>query len=195
MLMKADAECLKIHAGEKVAVEQVRLGKDRGLMDVFVFVKKGLAAKEYPIPEEPAQLNQIGCMYRPRVQGVRVGQKFNIVNSDPTTHNVRGLAKKNRPFNFGQIGPGTRGRVFDKPEHPVKIKCDIHPWMAGFIFIMDHPYFAVTDADGKFSIEGLPTGKYTIEAWHELFGKQTLEVEVSDSGSAEGNFTFEPKKK
>ena len=170
--------------------ENVLAGKNGGLANVFVYAKRGVEQKQYPVPEKPALLDQQKSMFRPRIQGVRVGQKFIIRNSDPYIHNTRSLSLRNRAFNIGQPpGSNDRERVFRRPEGPIRLGCDFHRWMAAWIFVVDHPFFAVTDENGSFEISGLPSGEYTFEAWHEEFGDKRLTLKVD--GSAELNFTYQ----
>ena len=79
--------------------------------------------------------------------------------------------------------------MFTNKEGPITIKCDFHPWMTAHFFVMDHPFFAVTNARGVFRIPGLPDGEYTIVAWHEELGEQEKKVTVS-GGSAASRFSF-----
>ena len=166
-----------------------------GLANVFVYVKDGLDPKySFPIPETPVVLDQVGCVYRPRVVGIRVGQPLEALNSDDTLHNVHALPTANVEFNEGQPVKGMRlSRVFDKPEVMMRFKCNVHSWMAAYVGVLPHPYFAVTAADGSFSIPGLPPGTYTIEAWHERFGTQTMQVTVADREAVTANFAFQSK--
>ncbi len=187
--MDVDAKCAQLHADKKVFVEEEVVGEKGGVKNAFVYLKQAPAGANAPVPAEPAALDQQGCVYTPRVQGMRVGQKLNLVNTDQTTHNIRCLAKTNKQFNFGQPGPGTRERVMTKPELAVKFKCDIHPWMTAYIFVMDHPFFAVTGEDGSFAIKNVPPGEYTLIAWHEKYGSQELKVKV-DGDKADANFTY-----
>ena len=76
----------------------------------------------------------------------------------------------------------------------VPVKCNIHPWMRAYIGVVRHPFFAVTGADGTFKIAGLPPGKYTVEAWHERFGRQETEVTVAAKDSKSVDFSFATKK-
>ncbi|MGB0579131.1 MAG: PQQ-binding-like beta-propeller repeat protein [Limisphaerales bacterium] len=171
--------------------EKVITGKNNGIANVFVYAKRGVERKSYPMPEKPAMLDQRKSMFRPRIQGVRVGQKFIIRNSDPYIHNTRSLSLRNRMFNVGQPPKSAdRERVFKRAEGPIRLGCDFHKWMAAFIFVVDHPFFAVTDENGHFEISGLPPGEYTFEAWHEEFGDQRVTLKVD--GSAELNFAFKP---
>ena len=92
-------------------------------------------------------------MFRPRVQGVRVGQELVMRNSDPLLHNVRSLSFRNKAFNVAQPSNSEdRKWVFKKGERAVKIECDIHSWMTAYFFVMEHPYFAVTNEKGEFKI-------------------------------------------
>ncbi len=126
-------------------------------------------------------------MFRPRAQGIRVGQEVSMRNGDPFIHNVRSLSSKNRPLNIAQpAGTPDRLKVFKEQEGPITIKCDFHPWMTAHFFVMDHPFFAVTGEEGNFSIKGLPAGEYTLGAWHEKFGDKELTVTVGPQAKKVG---------
>lgn len=190
--MRADPKCEAIHGDTKVWSDAELVGQDGGLQNVFVYVKNPPAG-QYTAPDAPARLEQKGCVYSPHVQGIRVDQTLEIVNADPTLHNVRSFAKQNRPFNLGQPSPGVREKTFSKPEKAVRIKCDVHSWMTSYIFVMEHPFFAVSDGSGSFSIADLPPGEYTLGAWHEVYGEQEKTVTVGDSTTVD--FTFEKSAK
>ena len=150
---------------DKHPLSEVKLVSAKGeVQNVFVYVKKGLPeGKSYNAPKEGALVNQKKSMFRPRVQGVFVGQEVSMRNSDPLIHNVRSLSEENRPFNIGQpAGTPDRKKVFKDKEGPIELRCDFHPWMRAYLFVMEHPYFAVTDAQGHFTIKGLPVGNYTL---------------------------------
>lgn len=190
--MNADAVCVKETAGQKVTKQDVVVNANATLANVFVYVKEGVKKELVPpVGSEAATFDQKGCMYHPRVVGVRVGQKLKIVNSDPTMHNVHSLSKSNPSFNNAMP---TKGQViektFTKAEFPIKVKCDVHGWMLGYVGVLDHPYFSVTDASGNFTINNLPAGEYTLEAWHESKGTQTAKVKVTDAGASPVEFTF-----
>ncbi len=120
-----------------------------------------------------------------------VGQTLEVRNSDQTTHNVRGFPENNRVFNFGQPpGLPPRTRVFDSPEHPLKIKCDVHGWMKSFCFVMEHPFFAVTGDDGKFSIANVPPGTYTLKTWHERLGEREQQITVGREPATAADFVY-----
>ena len=188
--MDADPICQASHP-EAVYSEKV-VADGGGLANVFVYVKSGLTGS-YPAPSESVMLDQHGCQYSPHVSGIQVGQMLVIRNSDNTLHNVHAMPELNDEFNQGQPFVDMEiEKSFDKAEVMVPFKCDVHPWMTSYMGVVDHPFFAVSGADGSFSIDGLPAGDYEVEAWHEEFGAQTLSVTVAADGSAEANFDFSP---
>ncbi len=167
-----------------------------GLADVFVYVKDGLAGKKFPPATQPVTLTQQGCLYSPYVLGIQVGQPLIIENEDDTLHNVHALTSpgKNQEFNVGQPIKGMKTeKMFTKPEVFVKFKCDIHPWMFAYVGVVEHPFFAVTGADGSYTIPNLPDGDYTLAAVHPKAGEQTIKVKVSAGAPAKADFTFTPK--
>lgn len=187
---KADEVCMKIHADSPLVSDEATIGPNGEFAHIFVYVVNPPAG-EYPIPEEPIRLNQYGCRYEMPVFGMRVGQTIAFVNSDATTHNVRGFPQHNRVFNFGQPpGLPPRTRVFDKAEMSLKIKCDVHAWMKSHCFVMEHPFFAVTGLDGRYAIENLPPGTYTLRAWHERLGELDQQVSVGVDSAATADFVY-----
>jgi plastocyanin len=165
--------------------------QDGGLDNVFVYVKDGLGDYQFDVPSEPVTLDQKGCRYAPHVFGVRAGQPIEISNSDQTLHNVHALAQINQEFNIGQAMAGMKNtRTFTVPEVMVTFKCDVHGWMNAYAGVMAHPYFAVTSSGGRFELKNLPSGTYTIEAWHEKLGTRAQSVTVGDRETREVSFTF-----
>ena len=188
--MGSDPACHALHA-EPLREESVIVGEHGELANVFVWVSKGLEGKKFDVPQEPAVLDQKGCCYSPHVLGMRVGQKLQVRNTDPVTHNVHSFAKKNKPFNQSQQAGGQAlEQVFDKEEVLMQIKCDIHGWMSTYVGVVEHPFFAVTKEDGTFEIPGLPPGEYTLSAKHEVFGAQKTTITVTEGGTVESAFTF-----
>ena len=191
--MDADPACLEKHSAP-VKSEVLVLGDGNAMANIFVQVSNAPGGAHTP-PSEPVVVDQLGCIYRPHVSGVMVGQPLKFKNSDGILHNVHGLPKENREFNIG-MPPTLKEKdvKFTKPEPLFKVKCDVHPWMNAYVAVMSHPYFAVTDKDGKFTIDGLPAGSYEIVAWHERLGTQTQSVTVGD-GAATADFTFKMPKR
>jgi plastocyanin len=166
-------DCKGKHTGE-VMDETLVLSEDDAVANVFVSIKSGLPAGYYPPHDTDAILEQSGCFYCPRVLAVMVGQKISLRNSDGIFHNVHVYAKINDEQNIGMSGNGQHMTlVFSKEEAMFNIKCDVHPWMVNYLAVLSHPYFAVTDKDGKFSIAKLQPGNYEVEVWHES-GDQTV---------------------
>ena len=170
------------------------LVKNGRLENVLITVKNPVRKKgDEKIPPEALILDQRGCMYHPRVAAARVGQEVTFVNSDAVFHNVRSVTKENEKFNVAMPKKDQKmTKIFKKPEMFLQAKCSVHPWMGAYVAVMDHPYYAVTDSTGTFRLSELPPGKYTIEAWHEVFGTQTKEIEITGVNS-EVVFTFKGK--
>lgn len=180
-----DKTCATLVPGAARQTEGYVVGADGALANVFVYVKTGLEGRSFPVPSEPVVVDQQRCWYTPRVVGVRVGQPFQVLNSDPLLHNVRAEAAINQAFNQGQPVQGVRySHTFSTDEVMVALRCDVHAWMNAWVGVMNHPYFAVTGADGRFSLPDLPAGTYTVEAWHEAAGTTTGTVTVTALGTA-----------
>jgi hypothetical protein len=190
--MNADPVCARETSGTTQTTETYVVGPDgKSLANVFVYVKDGLDKYAFDTPTEPARIDQKDCRYHPHVFGMQVGQPLEIVNSDPTLHNIHAVAKNNREFNNGQPLQGMKTtHAFTAPEVMVPFKCDVHGWMNAYVGVLPHPFFAVTDAGGSFSLKGLPPGTYTIEAWHERLGTSTQTVTLGEKDSKEISFTF-----
>jgi plastocyanin len=186
-----DSECAKIGSGDLYG-EAVVADATGGLANVFVYVKEGVdPAANFDASADPAVITQRRCRFEPRVLGVQVGQPLAIVNEDQTLHNVHAKPMINPPFNIGQPIAGMRAtRMFAHPEVMVPLTSDIRPWMAAFVAVVPHPFFAVSQSDGTFLIKGVPPGRYTIEAWHETLGTATDRITVVEGQRATISFTF-----
>lgn len=190
--MNADPTCASLHT-TPVDTDKYRVSGGK-LANVFVYVKTGLEGKNFPTPTEKKVLDQQGCQYHPHVFGIQVGQPLSIKNSDATLHNIHGMPKSNQEFNQGQpIQNMEFDHIFDKAEVMVPFKCDVHPWMNAYVGVLPHPYYAVSAEDGTFSIDKLPPGTYTLEAWHEELGTATQQVTVAANQTADVTFDFQPK--
>lgn len=187
--MQEEAACAEKHGGAPVDRRVIVTGGH--VANVFVHVKSGLPAGNWTAPSAAAVIDQDGCFYEPRVVGVMVGQPLEITNSDPLLHNIKAVPTVNRGFNISQPRAGMRTtRTFNSPEVMVPLECNVHGWMHAFVGVKEHPFFAVTGEDGRFSITGLPAGTYEIEAWHETLGTRTMSVTVPEDGSATADFTY-----
>jgi plastocyanin len=169
------------------------VGPQGGLANVVVRVTEG-ANGHYAPPATPATLDQSACMYRPRVQAIVAGQMISIKNGDQTLHNVHGYRGPSTLFNQAEI-PGLPPitRKIGAAGDILKFKCDVHPWMTGYVVVNGNPFFAVTGPDGRFKIAGLPPGKYTLTAWQERYGAKTAEVTVAEGKPTEVSFAYDAK--
>lgn len=187
--MAADPKCQAANPDGRLG--DTWLVANGALQNVFVYVKEGLTGKTFPVPTEPVEIDQVGCMYTPRVAGIMVGQELVVKNGDDTLHNVHAVPENSKPFNNAMpLKDMSIKKKFTAPEIMVRFKCDVHPWMSAYLGVLDHPLYAVSAADGTFEIKNVPAGTYTIEAWHEAAGTQTQQLAVTDDGSATADFTF-----
>ena len=185
-------DCLKCHPRKPLRDDLVADRKTKALKWAFVYIKEGVKG-EFKVPKKPVILDQKGCIYVPHVLGVRAGQIVRILNSDKVMHNVK-IDPFDNPADNKAMLPGTRlDKIFRNPEVMFSFMCNVHPWMRTWVGVLDHPFFAVTKADGTFEIKGLPPGKYTIAAWHEKIG--TVEKVIEVKASTTVDFTLAPPKK
>jgi plastocyanin len=185
---RKDAEFCK---GKEVAYNAV-VAKDGKLKDVLVRIENGGVKGNFEAPKTPAHVDQVDCMYTPRIQGVVAGQSVEIKNSDGTLHNVHTYKGAESWFNQAQP-KGSAAIEKEAPEEAgiVKFTCDVHPWMRGFVVVTDHPFFAVSGDDGSFTISKVPAGKYNVEAWHATYGLKKGTAEVADGKEATVAFSFD----
>ena len=187
--MSADPYCQSQHS-TPAKDEEVVVGPGGELANVFVYVKNPPAGN-FPPPSTPVTLDQKGCQYHPHVGGIMVGQPLEIKNSDTTLHNVHAMPNNNTQFNEGQPVPMSTTKKFDKAELvPFRIKCDVHGWMKAWMAVLPHPFFAVSQMNGTFTIPNLPPGTYTVVAWHEKYGPKEQQVTVAAKESKALSFSF-----
>lgn len=187
--MSQDPLCSKLHP-TPATTEDIVVGENAGLANVVVYVSDGLTSHNFQPPAQPAVLEQKGCQYKPHVLALQAGQKLNVVNSDETTHNIHPTPENNREWNMTQPHGMPLEQTFAREEIAIPVKCNIHPWMKGYIAVFKHPYFAVTDKTGSFELRDLPPGTYTITAWQEKLGSQSQKVTISAGGATTLDFAF-----
>lgn len=187
--MAADPVCAKQHPSPVMAQEVVADAKG-DLQNVIVFVSDGLDGQVFDPPSQPAVVEQKGCLYEPHVMAVRANQILELVNDDATSHNIHPLPANNREWNKAEPPGSKMEDSFAREEVAIPVKCNVHPWMKGYIAVFKHPYFAVTGKDGSFDLSNLPPGTYTIKAWHEKLGTSTQTVTVGASETKEISFVF-----
>jgi hypothetical protein len=199
--MSGQKQCAALHP-DPVTEETVVVGDKGELKNVVISLKKTTDEDDKAVPtqpppsKEPALLDQKGCQFIPHVLAMEAGQPLVIKNSDPFLHNVHSQSTVNEAFNMAMPTANDGERADPQPKAPevFKVKCDVHPWMTGWVAVFDHPYFAVTADDGTFSIKGLPDGIYTLQAWHERYGTKEQKVTVK-GGTATADFAFKTEDK
>jgi plastocyanin len=171
-------------AGENVDDQDrsLLIGEKLGIANVVV----SLTVKDakVKVSEEPVVYNQTSCRFEPHVLVVPVGTTVSFKNSDKCVHNVHLYAFHNRGFNRA-VPEGKDAKGTFKRAESIKVSCDIHPWMAGWVVVTDATHWALTDAEGGFSLEGIPAGTYELQVWHEKLGKAKTEVTVKAEGAGE----------
>jgi carboxypeptidase family protein len=194
--MSKEPSCAAKHAGKPITTESV-VSNNGALQYVVVYLSEGLSgAAANAVPSEQPEFNQSGCQYIPHVIAMDVGQSFKVVNSDQTSHNIHPQPKAgggNQEWNKSQP-PGTPPFVvkWNSEEIAVPVKCNIHPWMHGYMAVVKGPY-AVSGENGSYTIEGVPPGSYTVSAWQETYGAQTQKVTVAGGKPTSADFTFKAK--
>jgi plastocyanin len=167
---------------------------DGRLANVFIYVQDGLGNRIYMPSKEPVVLDQKGCRYVPHVIGAMAGQPVEFRNSDRTMHNVHIVPpgrQDSTGFDISQPPmAGTEQHVFRTTGLVIPIRCNNHPWMEAFLNVVKNPFFAVSNPDGTFEIDGLPPGNYTLVAVHEKLGTQTQQITIESHKTSVANFTF-----
>src|SRR6266481_2020888 len=190
--MAADPSCGKQHPTPALS-EDLVINQKGELQNVIVFIADGLGDRTFEPPSEPVVIHQKGCMYEPHVVAMGANQRLEVVNDDPTTHNIHPIPVNNREWNKSEP-PGCKAEeTFPREEIAIPVKCNIHPWMRGYVAVFKHPYFAVTGEDGSFDLSSLPPGTYTIKAWHEKLGTSTQTITVGANETKAIDFVFKPR--
>lgn len=187
--MAADPSCAKQHSG-LVPTSEIVTDSKGGLQNALIFISDGLGDRTFEPPKEPAVITQKGCLYEPRVQAVQANQPIEVVNDDPTSHNIHPIPANNREWNKAELPGAKLEEAFAREEIAIPVKCNIHPWMRGYIAVLKNPYFAVSKADGSFDLPQLPPGTYTIKAWHEKLGTSTQTITIGPNQTKDINFVF-----
>jgi plastocyanin len=167
--------------------KELVVGADGGIQ--YAVVSIATIAKGKPFETAKPVVDQKGCEYLPHVTLVPAGQEFDITNDDGILHNIHTYSAKNPVLNRAQ--PKFKKTLTEKLAQPerVKLTCDVHGWMTGWVVVMDHPYYATTDDKGSFKLTDVPPGDYELKVWQEKLGETTQKVTVQ--GGQETKVTFE----
>jgi plastocyanin len=192
--MGVDPVCASLSRTTRVVQEFVLRDANGGLANSFVNVEGSFP--KTPPPSQPVTITQQNCIYAPRMVAARVGQTLIVINRDATLHNVHTVMTKGNVFNITQPNAGNVFSYVLKAAEIIRLRCEVHSWMMGYVGVVDHPYFAMTKADGSFTIARVPAGRRTIHVWHEAFGDLTRTVVVKPGETVTVDFAYTngPKK-
>jgi len=179
------------YCGETLPNETYLVEAAGGLKNVVVFVESAPNGKAAD-PQKENFLYNDGCRYAPRVLAFQKGERLRVRSHDPKLHIPHGYLGERTVFNLSLPFKNTTIDATAKIREAgiMKVVCDTHAWMLGFVHIFDHPFFAVTNEQGVFSIPDLPSGSYVLKAWHEDGGIRSQEITVPDSGDVRVSFEF-----
>lgn len=179
------------YCGDTLPNETYLVGSDNALKNVVVFIET-TSSNFVGDPQKENILNNTGCRYSPRILAMQKGEKLKVKNNDPKLHIPHSYHEERTVFNLSLPFRGTTIDATSRIRHAgvLKVVCDTHAWMLAYIHVFDHPYFAVTDERGAFSISNLPAGTYILNAWHEDAGIRSQEITVSESGDVRTVFEF-----
>ncbi|MCA9054227.1 MAG: hypothetical protein KDA75_10345 [Planctomycetaceae bacterium] len=187
LVMEGDASVkdADVCAMSTIPNQSVVVGADGGLANVFIYLGKAPSGAKFEDADGAVDFDQKGCTFTPHCLAIRTGQIIHLLNSDGVPHNVHTKPTRNSAMNSTLQPNDAKGieLKYDKLENvPVQVVCDIHAWMTAYHLPVDHPFVAVTDADGKFEIPNLPAGKHKFRIWHEKAGLLDKEYEVTVQG-------------
>lgn len=165
--------CGKEIANESLVVDASSKGIKNAVVDIPV--TKG---KKFEAPKDPIVIDNAKCAFVPHVRVIGKRSRVAFENTDSKVHNVKANAQKNESWNEN-IAPGKKVEKEYKMEDVVKLACDVHPWMTGYLIVVKNPNYAgVSDDKGEVKLADVPSGKYTVKIWHETLGEKTVDVTV-----------------
>lgn len=181
--------------GTKRLAGDLIVSKSRGIQNAVVSLTMIKSGKKLEVPKATLlKFDQKGCAYHPHVLIIPAGGAVEISNSDPTLHNIHTFGFENNPINFAQPKFTKRSETLEVPE-TIKVVCDVHKWMKAWWIVAGHPYYAVTDKEGKFKLTGIPPGTYEVRVWHETLRIKTQPVTIKAGQEANVTFEFTAKKR
>jgi hypothetical protein len=182
------------YCGETLSNDSYLIDPNGGLKNAVVFIE----AAPVTTPADPQKLNVIensGCRYVPRIHAMQRGERLRIRNNDPKLHIPHSYLQQKTVFMLSLPFKNTILEATHKIRDTgiLKLVCDTHAWMLGYVHVFDHSFFAVTDDKGAFSIANVPPGTYTLKAWHEEAGVRIQEITVLEGGDVRANFEYSNK--
>jgi plastocyanin len=175
-----------------VTIDQYVCGKEKESEDLLLSPANGIRNAVASLQNPPAgvktetetrvTMDQKQCVFVPRVIIVPAGGTVEFLNSDRLLHNVKSAGKENPPFNRAQPHARSISFTFKKAE-TLRVDCDLHSWMRGWVVVAEHPFYAITNEQGEFILDNVPPGKYNLQIWHETLGSATQQVVVGEGGA------------
>ncbi len=165
--------------GKEKNPEDLVLSPQGGIRNAVVWLDKPPATATAEALPSTTAMDQKECMFAPRVVIVPTGGRIDFLNSDRLLHNLHSTPNTNPPFNRTQPKGRAIAITFAQPEI-IRVTCDLHSWMRGWVVVAEHPFYVITDAAGEFTLRGLPPGRYTVKAWQERLGTIAKEIVVGD---------------
>jgi len=169
--------------GNEKKLHDIQVGDGGVLAGAVVWIddiKKGKAWSD----GKAGSVDQKGCDYSPQIQVLSKGASLDVINSDNILHNIHAYAGDETLFNIAQPMQGMKTSKTLEKSGPIHLKCDVHSWMSAYVFVAANPYFAVTGADGSFSLADVPPGAYSVKVWHGKFGEKSGSATVEAGGTA-----------
>lgn len=170
LMVTSDQSVCRHHDG-RVASPRLQVSPEGGVANTVVYLKRVDRGKPLSALQAPMLLDQVGCLYEPFVQVMPHKGELTLVNSDPLNHNVHARQDGHRdPFNYAMPNSAwpEKQTIRKRMIRPglVSISCDVHLWMNAYLWVVEHPYYAVTDAEGRFELKDVPAGEYELALWH-----------------------------
>jgi plastocyanin len=165
--------------GKEKPADDLVLSAQRGVRSAVVWLQTPPPGAGWPSAPVKVEMDQKGCLFVPRVVLVPAGGTVEFLNSDRLLHNLHSSSRENPTFNRTQPKGRAIPIAFAKPEI-IRINCDLHSWMRAWVVVADHPFYALTNETGEFSLPGVPPGKYTLQIWQESLGITTREIAVRE---------------
>ncbi|TSC89177.1 MAG: hypothetical protein G01um10143_558 [Parcubacteria group bacterium Gr01-1014_3] len=181
------------YCGDDIIADNLLVGENKELKDVVMYLDIDTEKKFENQPE--LTIDQKGCLFIPKVLLAKPGDKIKIKNSDDTLHNVHILADLNTGINSGLPRQGSEITYEPTTAEFIKIMCDVHPWMGGWIVVRKHPYYALSGSDGVAELKDIPAGKYKLHLRHFSLGHMEQEVEIKDGETTDLAVEFVKEKK
>jgi len=178
------------YCGTSKPDESLEVGTGGGVKNVVLWLPGVPAPKKI---DKKQKLDQQACLFIPHVVAAAVGTTLDVVNSDPVLHNTRAQAGETRAFNYAMPIKGHTVPTRLKKEGFYKVSCDVHPWMHGWILVLPTAAFAISDANGAYSLAGVPPGKHKLKIWHERLGEREDEIEVSAGETLTHDVALNPR--